>query len=320
AIEIHEIFFSFSTVHAAGEFTVLNRPKAISFKGKDALDSHYVGDVLYAAMGNAVVGDSNWNGMTINDPFNLAKGVILVHVSGISHVTTAGDVKSYELTGAHTDSSLNALAAELEAANEPVCDINFEQFDNGVQAWKSCFGDFEAPAAKPTKNLNPSLHSADKQFLQEIGFINGAADHLAEMAKPANVLLMRVSVDGVAKAHGEKSVAVDEANKLLSAAISRLLAASQKSSDSVLFVQSTEKDVAAVSRAKRDALAADASNPFNLATYYNSDYPVIFNIILWFMVVFGLSLLAICYAIAAMDPGRDSIIYRMTSTRIKKDN
>jgi len=65
------------------------------------------------------------------------------------------------------------------------------------------------------------------------------------MAKPSNVLLMRVSVDGVAKAHGEKSVAVDEANKLLSAAIGRLLAASQKSSDSVLFVQTTEKDVAA---------------------------------------------------------------------------
>ncbi|KAH8355546.1 hypothetical protein KR200_004130, partial [Drosophila serrata] len=311
--------YSFSTVHAAGEFTVLNRPKAISFKGNDPLESHYVGDVLYAAMGNAVVGDSNWSGMTINDPFNLAKGVILVHVSGISHVTTAGNAKSYELTGANTDSSLNALAAELEAANEPVCDINFEQFDNGVQAWKSCFGDFEAPAAKPTKNLNPSLHSADKQFLQEVGFINGAADHLAEMNKPSNVLLMRVSVDGVAKAHGEKSVAVDEANKLLSAAISRLLAASQKSSDSVLFIQSTEKDVA-LSRAKRETLAADATNPFNLATYYNSDYPVIFNIILWFMVVFGLSLLAICYAIAAMDPGRDSIIYRMTSTRIKKDN
>ncbi|KAH8232308.1 hypothetical protein KR032_003971, partial [Drosophila birchii] len=309
----------FFTVHAAGEFTVLNRPKGISFKGNDALESQSVGDVLYAAMGNAVVSDSAWSGMTINDPFNLAKGVILVHVSGISHVTTAGNVKSYELTGYNTDSALYGLSADLEAANEPVCDINFEQFDNGVQAWKSCFGDFEAPAAKPTKNLNPSLHSADKQFLQEVGFINAAADHLAEMAKPSNVLLLRVSVNGVAMAHGEKSVAMDEANKLLSAAISRLLAASQKSSDSVLFVQSTEKDVA-VSRAKRDALAADASNPFNLATYYNSDYPVIFNIILWFMVVFGLSLLAICYAIAAMDPGRDSIIYRMTSTRIKKDN
>lgn len=167
--------------------------------------------------------------------------------------------------------------------------------------------------------MNPSLHSADKQFLQEIGYINGAAEHLAEMAKPSNVLLIRVSVDGVAKAHGEKSVAMDEAKKLLSTAISHLLAASQKSSDFVLFVQSTEKDVAA-SRSKREIIAADTKNPFNLATYYSSDYPVIFNIILWFMVVFGLSLLAICYAIAAMDPGRDSIIYRMTSTRIKKDN
>ncbi|EDX13655.1 ATPase H(+)-transporting accessory protein 2 [Drosophila simulans] len=319
-LRVFVIFSLFiAAINASGEFTVLNRPKAISFKGNDALESHYVGDVLYASMGNAVSGDTNWNGLTINDPFNLAKGVILVHVQGIGHVTTAGNVKTYELTGSGTDASLNALAAELEAANEPVCDINFEQFNDGVQAWKSCFGDFEAPAAKPTKHLNPSLHTADKQFLQEVGFINSAADHLAEMAKPSNVLMLRVSVDGVAKAHGEKSVAVDEANKLLSAAISRLLAASQKSSDSVLFVQTTEKDVAA-SRAKRDTIAASTTNPYNLAVYYGSDYPVIFNIILWFMVVFGLSLLAICYAIAAMDPGRDSIIYRMTSTRIKKDN
>lgn len=59
---------------------------------------------------------------------------------------------------------------------------------------------------------------------------------------------------------------------------------------------------------------------YNLAEYYNQDYPVIFNIILWFMVVFGFALLAICYAIGSMDPGRDSIIYRMTSTRMKKDN
>lgn len=61
-------------------------------------------------------------------------------------------------------------------------------------------------------------------------------------------------------------------------------------------------------------------NAYNLAAYYDQNYPVIFNIILWFMVALGLSLLAVCYAIADMDPGRDSIIYRMTSTRMKKDN
>lgn len=187
-----------------------------------------------------------------------------------------------------------------------------------MQAFKACFGEFESPAAKPTKHLNPTLHNADKQFLQEIGFINSASENLAEMLKPSNVLIIRLSVDGIAKAHGEKSVAVEEANKLISAAIGRLLAAAQKSSDSVLFVLSTDKD--ANSRSKRDTLQADDTNPFNLAEYYNEDYPVIFNIILWFMVIFGLSLLAICYAIGAMDPGRDSIIYRMTSTRMKKDN
>ncbi|KPU80768.1 uncharacterized protein Dana_GF16072 [Drosophila ananassae] len=70
-------------------FTVLNSPKAISFKGNDALESYYLGDVLYACMGNSVIGDSNWNGVTINDPFNMAKGVIVVHVKGTGHVTTS---------------------------------------------------------------------------------------------------------------------------------------------------------------------------------------------------------------------------------------
>ncbi|KAH0950846.1 hypothetical protein HN011_008304 [Eciton burchellii] len=53
---------------------------------------------------------------------------------------------------------------------------------------------------------------------------------------------------------------------------------------------------------------------------YTEDYPVIFNIILWFCILFFFSLLAICITIADMDPGRDSIIYRMTSNRMKKDN
>ncbi|XP_011139826.1 renin receptor isoform X1 [Harpegnathos saltator] len=56
------------------------------------------------------------------------------------------------------------------------------------------------------------------------------------------------------------------------------------------------------------------------AKVYSEDYPVIFNIILWFGVIFFFSLLTICIAIGDMDPGRDSIIYRMTSNRMKKDN
>lgn len=53
---------------------------------------------------------------------------------------------------------------------------------------------------------------------------------------------------------------------------------------------------------------------------HSKDYAAIFNIFLWLGLVFAFTLVAIVYALADMDPGRDSIIYRMTSTRMKKDN
>lgn len=57
----------------------------------------------------------------------------------------------------------------------------------------------------------------------------------------------------------------------------------------------------------------------NLAATYSEDYPIIFNISLWLLVVLVLSLYVICLVMWYMDPGRDSIIYRMTSQRIKMD-
>ena len=60
-------------------------------------------------------------------------------------------------------------------------------------------------------------------------------------------------------------------------------------------------------------------NPYNLAQDYGELYPVMFNIILWMMILMAIAFFAVCYGIWNMDPGRDSIIYRMTTTRLKKD-
>lgn len=57
----------------------------------------------------------------------------------------------------------------------------------------------------------------------------------------------------------------------------------------------------------------------NLAQFYDENYPVIFNIILWFMISFGITIAGIAVWIWFMDPGKDSIIYRMTMARAKKD-
>ena len=57
----------------------------------------------------------------------------------------------------------------------------------------------------------------------------------------------------------------------------------------------------------------------NLAPEYSEDYPIIFNIWLWLLVVLVLTIYVVCLVMWYMDPGRDSIIYRMTSQRIKTD-
>ena len=57
----------------------------------------------------------------------------------------------------------------------------------------------------------------------------------------------------------------------------------------------------------------------NLAKEYDVDYPAIFNIILFMSIVLSIAVLATSVATAYMDPGRDSIIYRMTNPRMKKD-
>jgi len=59
----------------------------------------------------------------------------------------------------------------------------------------------------------------------------------------------------------------------------------------------------------------------NMAEEFSDDYPVVFNILLWFGIAMFITLLAVSVFIASMDPGRDSLIYRVTSAqRFKKDN
>jgi len=63
----------------------------------------------------------------------------------------------------------------------------------------------------------------------------------------------------------------------------------------------------------------DGLQSLNLGKSYSDIYPAIFNIILWLMIALGLAVASVSYCIWFMDPGRDSVIYRMTANRMKKD-
>jgi len=56
-----------------------------------------------------------------------------------------------------------------------------------------------------------------------------------------------------------------------------------------------------------------------LAYEYSSDFHVAFAVIAFTSVVLGLALFAVALGMWFIDPGRDSIIYRMTSQRMKKE-
>jgi len=176
---------------------------------------------------------------------------------------------------------------------------------------------WEKIQAKPIED-DILKESGDKDFLNSISYINAAAENYVKTSK---VIFFHLSLESISKAHSENTKdAISAASKLATEAIGKLNKAVIESNPDQSFVVVISEQTATANRTKRAVSPADPKNTFNLATYYNQDYPVIFNIILWFMVAFGFSLLAICYAIGDMDPGRDSIIYRMTSTRMKKDN
>lgn len=152
--------------------------------------------------------------------------------------------------------------------------------------------------------------------MRQIAFINGLSDLLVKSTEQniPTVHIVCVSFEALLAAHDHSSQAVAEARKLLTNAALELQTAAEKAFDGAVIVGLITSTEAPLARSKRDT--AD----YNLAKKYNSNYPVIFNIMLWFGVIMVFSLLAISIAIATMDPGRDSIIYRMTSTRMKKDN
>jgi len=72
-------------------------------------------------------------------------------------------------------------------------------------------------------------------------------------------------------------------------------------------------------RSKRQAKAGEDKSIENPAEFYRDQYPAIFNILFWLSLILAVVIYAIAYNMWYMDPGLDTVIYRMTSQRIKKD-
>nr|XP_019563994.2 renin receptor [Aedes albopictus] len=314
------IFLLFSLFVAANcdQLSIVYAPKALEFHGHSRLDAESVSDVFGAALGYSVSHPTEWDGLIVKDPFNMANGAVVVVAEGLDRLSLDG-AQTYELYGSGSD-SIGELVQKSADHNGVSFEIDLKEsadsFSTPMGTVQPDDDDVEPQYLKPKSN------KADSDFMRQIAFINGLSDLLVTSTDEnvPTVHIVRMSFEALLAAHEPSSQAVQEAKKLLANAMLELQTAAEKAFDGAVVVGLITSTEAPLIRSKRQATETEDDNPLNIALKYDSNYPVIFNIILWFSVILVFSLLAISIAIATMDPGRDSIIYRMTSTRMKKDN
>ncbi|CAF4619043.1 unnamed protein product [Rotaria sp. Silwood1] len=72
-------------------------------------------------------------------------------------------------------------------------------------------------------------------------------------------------------------------------------------------------------RVRRARQVETASANITIAEMYSDEYPVMFNLFFWTSLVLALIVISIAYVFLTLDPGADTIIYRMTTPRLKVD-
>lgn len=318
-------------VKGNGELTVISSPPGAFFKGHQRITETDLLEVCSAALGFSIEHTSSFSGFYITDPLKLASAVVLVNVDGVTSLGGSNG-HTFPLKTNVDENEISFLLSHRIQERYPnkkniIVDVNLAQ---GLNSLKDIGFLKETNEIEPQKItyrfLKPTIKE-DQEFIDEINTLNVITEQIRDGVitndfEPDLITIKFLALHAVSDLHGENSSATNEAKQILLDEIDRLNTALKKTySDRVLVAFSTND--ASHTRRTREAPAdtkETEDNSMNRAKTYSSNYPVIFNIILWFGVIMVFTLLAISMAIGYMDPGRDSIIYRMTSTRMKKDN
>ncbi|XP_055636050.1 ATPase H(+)-transporting accessory protein 2 [Toxorhynchites rutilus septentrionalis] len=313
------LLFSLFTAANCDQLSIVYSPKALDYRGHSRLHVNSLSDVFGAALGYSVAHPTEWDGLIVKDPFNMANGVVVVVAEGIQSLKLE-EAHTYELYGGSGSEAIGELVHKTAEHDSISFEIDLKDSSN---SFITPLGTVQ-PDDDDVKlqYLKPKSSKADSDIVRQISYMNGLSDLLVTSTEQniPTVHIVRVSFEALLSVHDHSSQAVAEARKLLTNALLELQTAAEKAFDGAVVVGLITSTEAPLARSKRDTAESKQTPDYNIAKKYDSNYPVIFNIMLWFGVIMVFSLLAISIAIATMDPGRDSIIYRMTSTRMKKDN
>nr|XP_039251606.1 renin receptor-like isoform X2 [Styela clava] len=175
----------------------------------------------------------------------------------------------------------------------------------------------------------------DCHFFEELQMLMDAVTQLRETDTEAkqSVHVLLTSLDILSQRYGPTSPQVKEAIKLFEYYIPQFIESLEGVYHGKVLC---EVDVTGAAPAVSDylirhtrslqqaAVPASSGNAvnftqLNLAEPNTAEFAVMFSIMLWLMIGFFIAVLVVTYNMFFMDPGKDNIIYRVTSQRIKMD-
>ncbi|XP_063811659.1 renin receptor [Pseudophryne corroboree] len=335
---------------STADFSVLKSPQNQIFnEGSWPIPGERIPDVIALTMGFSVEEDLSWPGLGAANIFQRPRATILVTVTGVDKLPVTDNEISYPVENAvpySVDSVVNAIHSlfseempvvlQLAPIEERVymvgkantvfeeLAVTLKQLRSRLEQDNSILSSISVGSLYKNDETD-RLFFSELQVLQDIPSLLSRHKHLAKDNAPDIYSLELTGLDEIKKRYGEDSVKFKDATRILSECL-------QKFSDDMYSIYGGNAIVEVVAvktfetpltRKSRSILEiVDISNPgslYNLAYQYNFNYAVVFNIILWIMIGLALAVIAISYNLWNMDPGYDSIIYRMTNQKIRMD-
>nr|XP_018914112.1 PREDICTED: renin receptor [Bemisia tabaci] len=323
------LFSVFISVFGAGEVLFLHSPDSIEFRGHEQFKLSLLSDVLARIQGFSVRQTSDWSGMSVITPFKFAEAAVCVVLPGISGIDSDQGHRFSLETDEPLDETWHKMFMNVElrfaGQNQTFSKVTLGDEDEfQVEESEKLFADL-TPAKSvdyKLKYLNPDVE-VDQAFLNQVKYLKAIPNTVTEKISPNGVPdIFWIVVPGLhplADKYGSESKPVHEAKRLLADVLVQITDVFEEIYSGKVAVATVMSDAAHTRRYRRDA--PNALTDFDLGEDdYSDDFPAIFNIFLWLSLAFIFSLIAVAISIIEMDPGRDSIIYRMTSNRMKKDN
>ncbi|XP_034041825.1 renin receptor [Thalassophryne amazonica] len=341
--------FVFAGVHGDA-FTVLQAPKYVSFqKGDWPVSGEKIADLVALTMGFSVQEDLAWPGLVAGSLFQRPRASVVVVVRGADSLAFPQTVASYPLENpvpftldnvAETVHSLFAedtpVVLQLAPSEERLYMLGkanavFEELPVTLQQIRARLSqEGSVLTSLPLNSLSRNVE-ADLLFLSEVQVLHDITAllqrhrHLAKDHSPDLYSLELSGLEELKRSYGQDSPQYRDATTILTSALQKFgqNVYSLYGNSAVVDIVTVKTFEAPLTRKSRSILESpqisNPGSPYNLAYKYNFQYAVIFNIVLWLMIVLALSVIAIAYNLWNMDPGYDSIIYRMTNQKIRMD-